>query len=293
MSKVKKALTSSQAARIRWEIKTGTKNVSVKRRAALADYDAGVRADPEVKADDAAPDDTAAAKDAAPDPAPAPEPEPDSPPNVEPPPRVADVPVNVAGGTAKASNDWREKHRTAIAFTGDGRQMFCESIGDMIVQGLGALRDETGKVTNPKVPDPRIDAMRSLFVLAIDDIAPDRARLTPRVGAALVTIGTLGERAYHAKKIAEYLKTSPDHQAWLRKQGERERAEADLQRDQAERAAREAGARDARADMEAEAKPQYAEPPPPPAQTNGVHAPPPQRTAPAAAQKSDPDDVLC
>lgn len=292
MSKgTKKALTSGQAARIRWEIKSGTKNVSVKRRAALADYDAGVRAE-EAKPDDAQPDDTAKDAASADRPAPEPEasPEPDLPPNVEPPPRVADAPVNVAGAKAGTTGDWRDKHRAAINFAGDGRQMLCEAVGKSLTAALGALFDETSKVTSPKVPDPRL--FESMFILALDDVLPDRAKLTPKVGAAVVMTATLVERGWHAKKIAEYLKTSPDHQAWLKKQAERERAEADLQREAVARANGEAHAQASNPGAVKEAAPQYAEPPLPPEQTNGVHAPPPQRAAPAA-QKADPDDVLC
>jgi len=173
---------------------------------------------------------------------------PPPPPNVEPPPRVADAPTPPPGAAAGgASKDWRQKWRDQIHFSGDGRQMLCEGIGNSIVEGLAALREETAKVTTPRTPDPR--ALAGMFVLALDELLPERAKMTPKIGASVVTIGTIAERYYHAEAIKEFLKTDPTHQEWLRKQAERERTE------QEQRAAHEA-------EVKANTPPvQYAEPP--------------------------------
>jgi len=201
---------------------------------------------------------------------------------------VRDAPAVAAAGAPKATGDWRDKWRAQIHYSGDGRQMLCESIGSSIVEGLGALRDETSKVTTPKTPDPR--AMAGLFILALDELLPERAKLTPKIGAAALMVGTIGERYYHAKKIEEFLKTDPDHREWLRKQAERERAE------QTQRAQHEAEVAAASSPPQ---QPQYAEPPQPdaPAEHNGtsVIANPGPRSATVPAPKIDPDDpsLLC
>jgi hypothetical protein len=174
----------------------------------------------------------------------------DAPP-IEPPPPVAKPAAPQADGKA---GDWRAAHRKAIGFSDDGRQMICEQLAGHLTNGLGALCDDMKKAGIDPLVDPRV--LRSLYVLALDDILPDRAKLTPKVGAALATITVVGQRAYHHKKITEALKDDPDVIAWKKAQAEREAKE------QMARVAHEAEVK-AGATVKQEA-PKYAEPPEPP-----------------------------
>jgi hypothetical protein len=270
-------IDSKKAARLRHKVKTGNK-LSAANQRALDEYEAARTAKAEGKEPDpAAPEsevktekteihETPPPVDSAPPP----------PVNEAPPPVPPEPAVKVAGAK---SGDWRDKWRAQVSFSGDGRQMLCEQIGMSIVEGLSALRDETAKVVSPKTPDPR--ALAGMFVLAMDDLLPERAKLTPKIGAAVVTIGTVGERYYHADKIAEFMKTDPEHQAWLRKQAERERNE------QEQRKAHEAET--ATPIVTPSGKPTHPEPATPPPPVNGYTPP---KTTRAIPLSEDPDALI-
>ncbi len=279
-------ITSKQAARLRDKKRAG-KNLTPANERKLADYEA-MRA--RAKSGDPAPGDQPPGDQppgepapAGGEPAPAQDAKPAAPPppipDLEPPPAVKDPPR----ATATTGGDWRDTYRKQIHFQGDGRQMLCEQIGMSIVEGLSALRSETAKVTTPKTPDPKL--LAGMFILAIDDLLPERARMTPRIGAAVITGGTIVERFYHSKAILEVLKNDPEHIEWLRQQKQREHDE------QAARAAHDAEVAAAAASVAQPEQPKYAEPaqqeaPPP---TNGV-----KRSSRARAQPIEVDhEPLC
>jgi hypothetical protein len=172
----------------------------------------------------------------------------DTTPPLEPPPRVAAPPP-----AASAAGDWRDAHRKRVNMSEDGRQMLCEMLAEQITDGLGALVDEMKRAEVTPMIDPRL--VKSLYVLALDEIMPQRARMTPKLGAVLVTTATVGQRFYHHKKITEALKDDPDVIAWKREQAAREAKE------QAQRAANQAEVAKAK---EPPPEVKYAEPPPPP-----------------------------
>lgn len=240
-------IDSKKAARLRAKVRAG-KGLSPTNKRLLEEYDSH-RA--EVKESAPAPEGGEQAPPADREQGAAPPPPPVDP-NVEPPPPVKDAPTS-SGATSSGGNDWREKWRKEVRFSDDGRQMLCESIALSIVEGLGALCDEMKKAgVEPRI-DPRTIA--GIYVLAIDDILPVKARLTPRIGAVIATSAVVGQRYYHHKAITEALAKDPAHQEWLRKQAERQAAE------QAQRAAHDAETAPKPAP---EAPPQYAAPPPPP-----------------------------
>jgi hypothetical protein len=177
-------------------------------------------------------------------------------PDLEAAPRVA---PNVAA--QDAPSDWRTPHRNRCKFSDDGRQMLCESIADAWADGLGALVDDMKKagMDAPMGLDPRLPNIKSMAVLAFDELLPDRARLTPKVATIIITTAVVGKRAIKHKAITEALKTDPDTIAWKKKQAEREAKE------QLERAAHDAEVAAANATPAAPpAQPTHAEPPPPP-----------------------------
>ena len=192
---------------------------------------------------------------------------------------MRDAPIDAGSSSSSSSGkagDWREKWRKEIHFADDGRQMLCEMLGGSAVEALGAMCDEMKKAgIQPKV-DPR--KLMGLYVLALDEVLPARARMSPKVGAVVATTVVVGQRYYYAKEIAEALKNDPEHQEWIRKQAERERTE------QAQRAAHDA---EAKAGTDAGAKAatpsvQYAEAPAPPSEpaVNGtaiIRRPEPRR----------------
>lgn len=199
---------------------------------------------------------------------PSPDPEPaapgksaEPPPPVEAPPRVMpSKPIEVTHGA-----DWRAKHRAAVNFSGDGRQMLCESLADAWADGLGALVDDMRKAgIEPFAKiDPRMPNMKSIAVLAFDELLPEKAKLSPKVGLLVITTATIGKRAYHHKAITAALKNDPATIEWQKKQAEREAAD---------RATHAARAEQAKA---AEAPPvQYAEPPPAPEPERPVNGKP-------------------
>ncbi len=264
-------INAKQAARLRHKLKTSGR-LHAKGQASLDEYDA-MRAG---KAQTAAPGEPKPGEVPVADPGredPPPPPNGEPIPGVEPPPPVAPPPPSSESRSSGGKvGDWRDKWRGQIHYSGDGRQMLCEGIGMSLVEGLAALRDETAKVATPRTPDPR--ALAGMFVLAMDDLLPERARMTPKVGAALLAAGTIVERYYYAEQIKEFLKTDPEHIAWAKKQAERERTE------QEHRAAHNAEAAGAEAPPPPPA--QYADPTPPPG------APAPNGTAIMVAPAQKP-----
>lgn len=144
------------------------------------------------------------------------------PPPLEAPPKVAAVPVAAVAGA-----DWRDEHRRRTAFTGDGRKMLCESVADAWATGLGALVDDMVKAGKapPLGLDPRLPQIKSMAVLAFDELLPERAKLSPKVALLVVTTTTIGARVVHNKAIAEALKDDPDTIAWRKEQEKREAKE--------------------------------------------------------------------
>jgi hypothetical protein len=244
-------IDSTKAARLRAKVRAG-KGLSPSNKRLLEEYDSH-RA--EVKGAAPAPGQPKPGGEQAPpaDREQGAPPPPPVDPSVEPPPPVRDAPTSAAAGSPGGGSDWREKWRKEVRFSDDGRQMLCESIALSIVEGLGALCDEMKKAgVEPRI-DPRTIA--GIYVLAIDDLLPAKARLTPRIGAVIATSAVVGQRYYHHKAITEALAKDPAHQEWLRKQAERQ------QQEQAQRAAHDAETAPPPAP---EAPPQYAAPPPPP-----------------------------
>lgn len=224
-------ITSKQAARLRHRLKKDGR-LPVEKQRQLDEYEAA-KDQPRPTGDPAPQEDRPGGEPQpgpAPDPAAAPASDPVDPgpmPNVEPPPRVADAPTpkQEERSKGKASGDWRDRWRDHMHFSGDGRATLCEGFGDAITEGLGALCDEMRKAgIEPRI-DPRVPFVKAMYVLALDELLPERARLTPKIGAAVATVTVIGQRYYYAEQIAEYLKKDPEHQEWLRKQAEREKAE--------------------------------------------------------------------
>lgn len=232
-------ITSKQAARLRSKKRAG-KGLTPENERKLAEYDAlgprkvgrpasaeepdepSTTPDP-VPEQEAVPEQTAVQPDAVLPPPPPP----------EVPPRV-DIPKSTPANTnaSAKSEDWREKWRKQIHFSDDGRQMICEQLAQHTVDALGALVDDMKKADVAPLIDPR--AIVGMYVLAFDELLPARARLTPKIGAVLATTATVGQRAYHHKKITDALKDDPEVKEWKRQQAEREAKE------QAQRAAHNA-----------------------------------------------------
>lgn len=281
-------ITAQQASKIRYELKLGKRKVSPARIAALAEYDRARAAAAPAATPDAsgAGDDRPAgepsaagdeAKASSPTSAPAADPgplPPPPPPPLEPPPHVKDPP---RAASSPSSGDWRDAYRKEINFSGDGRQMLCEMVGNSWIEALAGLQAETALVVAAqKTPD--VKQMRAVFILAVDDLLPDRARMTPKIGAALVSTGVIVERFVHSKKILAHPKTTKYSPA------ERERKE------QEQRAAHEAEVRATHAN----------EPPPPetapgpldPETSNGVSGSHVQAEAARRSILEDPETLF-
>jgi len=183
------------------------------------------------------------------------------PPAISPPPPLEAAPVVKTNAPASegSKGDWRSVHRDRCKFSDDGRQMLCESLADAWSDALGALVDDMRKagMEAPLGLDPRIPNIKSMAVLAFDELLPDRARLTPKVATIIVTTAVVGKRAMKHKAITEALKTDPETLAWKKKQAEREA------RDQELRAAKAAEVK-AGETPKPPAEPTHAEPPPAP-----------------------------
>lgn len=192
------------------------------------------------------------------------------PPPIEAPPRVAPVAHHVIASSP--TGDWRAKHRAQIQFSGDGRQMLCESLAEQWALALGALVDDMAKAGIAPIAgiDPRLPQVKSLATLAFDELLPEKAKLSPKIGLVVVTTATIGKRAYHHKAITEALKKDPATVEWQRKQEEREAA------DKAAHAARAEQAKQATAQPE----PKYAEPAPAPEVARPVNGQPFNSSAP-------------
>lgn len=151
------------------------------------------------------------------------------------------------------SNDWRAKYRRSGVATDNGREMICTFAADQLLTVLCAMADDLAKAGVKPVLDPRLQfppnhpragelAMRDMFVLAFDDVLPDRARLTPPVAMAAAATSTTVQRFWHRKRIAEVEKHDPDVQAYQErirteqaaKRAEHERAQADAAKAKAE-----------------------------------------------------------
>lgn len=119
---------------------------------------------------------------------------------------------------------WQAKYRKTAASSGgmDGREMLCTFIGSQWRDVLKAMETDLALVgVAPVIP---ADALYSVIVIALDQLLPDKARLTPPIAAAVGTTITTGQRFRHHKKIVEAQKHDPSIQEYKRKAEEAEKA---------------------------------------------------------------------
>lgn len=216
-------ITSKQAARLRHKRKSG-ETISAKANRELDEYEA-------MRVNRAAAIVSDATSEAGDPPAPAPEvAPPDSPPDVpqaapEAPPVVKlETPQTASGGVS-----WQDKYKKQMAVAGmDGREALCVFIGSQWVSALEAMEADLALVNiEPVIP---AKALFPVIVIALDQLLPDRARLTPPIAAAVGSSVTAVQRFKHHKKIVEAQKKDPSIQEYKRKQAEEAEAKARAER---------------------------------------------------------------
>lgn len=131
------------------------------------------------------------------------------------------VETQSAGGSGEA---WQAKYKKTAASAGgmDGREMLCTFIGSQWRDALKAMEADLALVgVAPVIP---ADSLYPVIVIALDQLLPDKARLTPPIAAAVATTITTGQRFRHHKKIVEAQKHDPSIQEYKRKAEEAEKA---------------------------------------------------------------------
>lgn len=200
----------------------------------------------------------------------------------------SDPPLEAAPKVAAAvivnatPGDWRAVHRARAKFSDDGRQMLCEMVADGWSEALGAMIDDMKKAGIAPVMgiDPRMPTIKSLAVLAFDELLPSAAKISPKVALVVVTTATVGKRAYHHKAITAALKDDPETIEWRKRQAEREAREQNQRAKHDEEVAA----------AQAPAEPQYAEPPPPPEVATPINGSPFNANARQAVRMRDDDN---
>ncbi len=135
------------------------------------------------------------------------------------PPKVAPAPepeAKASPGHAPTGR-WQDKWRAKDG--GDGRESTCEGIADQVIGVLKLMADQIKMAGVDPILDP--ESLRACWVITIDQVLPERVRMTPQMKAVGGSTALLVQRFMKRKEIADAMKVAEDrakHDEFRRKQ---------------------------------------------------------------------------